>query len=104
MKSGPIEQLSDRMVRINTSIGPSRKSPMPLHTITYQFEQSPRSQTFELAAVQLPEHEAAMHLIELHFGDSENSLNMPNADASPDEVMRQAEVLGLTDIKVHTQA
>lgn len=77
---------------------------MPLHTITYQFEQSPRTHTFELAAAQLPGHEAAMHLIELHFGDSENSLNMPNADASPDEVMRQAELLGLTDIKVHTQA
>jgi hypothetical protein len=45
-----------------------------------------------------------MHLIQLHFGDSENSLNMPNADASPEEVLRQAEVLGFSDISVHTPA
>lgn len=77
---------------------------MPLHTTTYQFEQTPRSHTFDLTPAYLSADQAAMHLIQLHFGDSENSLNMPNADASPDEVMRQAELLGLTDIKVHTQA
>jgi len=77
---------------------------MPLHTVTYLFEQSPRSYSFDLGQPQLSAEEAAMHLIQLHFGDSENSLNMPNADASPDDVLRQAELLGLSNIKVQTPA
>lgn len=77
---------------------------MPLHTVTYLFEHSPRSHSFDLAQPQLSAEEAAMHLIQLHFGDSENSLNMPNADASPDDVLRQAELLGLSNIKVQTPA
>lgn len=77
---------------------------MPLHTITYSFEQAPRSHSFDLATDQLSADEAAMHLIQLHFGDSENSLNMPNADASPEEVLRQAELLGLSNIRVQTPA
>lgn len=73
---------------------------MPLHTVTYLFEQNPRSHTFDLATARLSTADAAMHLIQLHFGDSENSLNMPNADASADEVLRQAQVLGLSHIDI----
>jgi len=36
----------------------------------------------------------------LHFGDGENSLLMPPADASPEEVLAQAKVMGLTQIDV----
>jgi len=42
--------------------------------------------------------------LELHFGDGENSLMMPNADATPAEILQQAERVGLTDIKVVAQA
>lgn len=77
---------------------------MPLHTVTYVFEQTPRSHGFELAASDLSRSDAAMHLIQLHFGDSENSLNMPNADASADDILRQAELLGFSDIEVDSGA
>ena len=77
---------------------------MPLHTVSYLFEQNPRSHTFDLATAHLSADQAAMHLIQLHFADSENSLNMPNADASPDEVMRQAQLLGFSDIEVQSPA
>jgi len=36
----------------------------------------------------------------LHFGDGENSLVMPPADAAPEEILAQAEVLGLSQIEV----
>jgi hypothetical protein len=44
-----------------------------------------------------------MHLLQLHFGDGENSLIMPNADATPEEVLWQAELVGLTQIRVADQ-
>jgi hypothetical protein len=70
------------------------------YTVAYLFQQEPRNHTFELEAPELPPHEAALHLIQLHFGDSENSLNMPNADATPDDILKQAEVLGFTEIRI----
>ena len=36
-------------------------------------------------------------------GDAENSLIMPSADATPEEVLRQAELVGLTEIEVAEQ-
>ncbi|WP_342655690.1 hypothetical protein [Pseudomonas sp. F3-2] len=42
-----------------------------------------------------------MHLLELHFGDGKNSLMMPNADATPEEILAQAAVVGLIDIRIH---
>jgi hypothetical protein len=77
---------------------------MPLHTVSYLFEQSPRSHTFDLTVPALSRDQAAMHLIQLHFGDSENSLNIPNADAPPDEILRQAELLGFAEIEVRPHA
>ncbi|VVO58196.1 hypothetical protein PS858_00638 [Pseudomonas fluorescens] len=44
-----------------------------------------------------------MHLLQLHFGDGENSLIMPNADATPAQVLEQAERVGLTQIHVVDQ-
>jgi hypothetical protein len=42
-------------------------------------------------------------LLQLHFGDSENSLIMPNAEATPEEIAKQAERVGLTRIEVVDQ-
>ncbi|CAI8899431.1 MULTISPECIES: hypothetical protein [Pseudomonas] len=73
------------------------------YTVEYLFNGEPRSHVFELEQPRLPIHEAAMHLLQLHFGDGENSLIMPNADATPDEVLWQAGLVGLTQIKVGDQ-
>ena len=69
-------------------------------TVQYLFNGELRSHLFELKQEQLPVHEAALHLLELHFGDAENGLIMPPADASPEEIVQQAAVVGLTQIKV----
>lgn len=73
---------------------------MPVFSVDYRFNDQPRSHRFELNQPALSASDAAMHLLELHFGDSENSLIMPNADAVPDEIIEQAGQLGLTDIRV----
>ncbi|WP_256576407.1 hypothetical protein [Pseudomonas sp. KK4] len=41
-----------------------------------------------------------MHLLQLHLGHSENSLIMPDADATPEQILEQAERVGLTRIEV----
>lgn len=73
---------------------------MHAYTLDYLFNGEPRSHVFELKQAQLPLHDAAMHLLQLHFGDAENSLIMPTADATPEEVLEQAEVVGITQIQV----
>lgn len=73
---------------------------MPVFSVDYRFKDQPRSHRFDLNQPELSASDAAMHLLELHFGDSENSLIMPNADAEPDEIIEQAGRLGLTDIRV----
>ncbi len=69
-------------------------------TVQYLFNGESRSHVFELKQTQLPAHDAAMHLLELHLGDAENGLIMPPADATPEEILQQAEVVGLTQIQV----
>lgn len=46
-------------------------------TVQYLFNGELRSHLFELKQEQLPAHEAALHLLELHYGDAENGLIMP---------------------------
>ncbi|MNL31477.1 hypothetical protein D3C87_1532660 [compost metagenome] len=73
---------------------------MRQYTLQYRFNGESREYMLELKQDQLPVHEAAMHLLQLHFGDGENSLLMPSADATAQEVLAQAEQLGLTRIRV----
>ncbi|WP_212624906.1 hypothetical protein [Pseudomonas sp. PP3] len=73
---------------------------MRQYTLQYRFNGESREYMLELKQDQLPVHEAAMHLLQLHFGDGENSLLMPSADATAREVLAQAEQLGLTRIRV----
>ena len=76
---------------------------MHKYTLAYLFNGEPRTYMFELKQHQLPVHEAAMHLLQLHFGDGENSLIMPTADATAQEILEQAELVGLTQIRVVDQ-
>lgn len=73
---------------------------MHIFTLEYLFNGEPRTQAFEFKESQLSVHDAAMHLLQLHFGDSENSLIMPTADATPEEILAQAELVGITRIRV----
>ncbi|NBB13587.1 hypothetical protein [Pseudomonas sp. SLFW] len=73
---------------------------MRTYTVQYVFNDEARTHRFELKQAHLPVHEAAMHLLQLHFGDAENSLIMPNGEASPDEIVGQAARVGLRNIYV----
>jgi hypothetical protein len=71
--------------------------------VSYQFNNEPRECVLESEQQELPIESAAMHLLQLHFGDGENSLIIPSADAAPVEVLRQAELLGIADIQIDPQ-
>lgn len=73
---------------------------MAIFVLEYRFNGEPRRCELELKQAQLAEHEAAMHLLQLHLGDAENSLLMPSADSTPEQVMEQAGRVGVTDIRV----
>lgn len=70
------------------------------YTVKYMFNGEPRTHIFELNQPRLPVHEAAMHLLQLHLGDAESGLVMPTADSTPEEILEQAERVGLTGIVV----
>ena len=74
------------------------------YTVSYLFNGEPRTHVFELKQSELQVHEAAMHLLQLHFGDGENSLIMPTADATPEEILEQAGLVGLTQRRVGGRA
>jgi len=76
---------------------------MYTYHIEYRFNGEPRTFLLELREQQLAVHEAAMHLLELHLGDAENGLLMPTADSTPEQILEQAERVGITDIKVVSQ-
>jgi hypothetical protein len=59
-----------------------------------------RTHEIELNQSELAVHDAAMHLLELHFGDGENSLIMPTADSTAEEILEQASLEGITKIEV----
>ncbi|AIR91082.1 hypothetical protein [Pseudomonas cremoricolorata] len=73
---------------------------MPVFNLDYRLADKPHQQRLELDQASLTQADAALHLLMLHFGDSENSLLMPQADASAAEVLAQAELLGLSHITV----
>lgn len=73
---------------------------MYCYTVDYLFNDKPHSHTFELKQAGLSQAEAAMHLLILHFGDGENSLVMPSADATAEDILEQAGRVGLSAINV----
>lgn len=73
---------------------------MYTYHIDYRFNGEPRTFLLELKEEQLAKHDAAMHLLELHLGDAENGLIMPPADATPEQILAQAAIVGITRIQV----
>lgn len=76
---------------------------MHTYTLEYLFNGEPRTYRFEFEQPVLPVHEATMHVLQLHFGDGENSLIMPSADATPAQIAEQAERVGVTQVRVASQ-
>lgn len=66
--------------------------------IDYQLNREPRHYQVKLPVAQLSTRDAALHVLALHFGDAENSLLMPNGDASAEQVLAQAAVMGITEV------
>ncbi|MFJ2710592.1 hypothetical protein ACIOZM_06840 [Pseudomonas sp. NPDC087346] len=73
---------------------------MHCYTIQYVFNGEPRTHKLELKQSELTTQDAAMHLLQLHLGDAENSLIMPTADSTPEEVLEQADLVGISQITV----
>ena len=57
--------------------------------INYIYQNDPRAETYDADVDSLSQGEAAWHLIQLH-----------NADADEAQLLEQAEVMGITDIRV----
>jgi hypothetical protein len=72
-------------------------------SIDYKVNQQAHNYALQLPQPRLSHAEAALHLMALHFGDAENSLLMPNADASAEQILAQAAVMGITDIQVTSE-
>ncbi|MCF7201499.1 HAD family hydrolase [Pseudomonas oligotrophica] len=68
--------------------------------VNYIYRNDPHAQIIETDADDLSRGQAAERLLRLHNADAENSLVMPDAGADEEELVRQAEVLGITDIRV----
>ncbi|WP_213662541.1 hypothetical protein [Stutzerimonas stutzeri] len=68
--------------------------------VNYIYQNDPRAQIIESQGESLSNAAAAAHLIRLHHADAENGLVMPDADAAGEELLKQAEILGITDIRV----
>ncbi|CAG8863687.1 hypothetical protein PS627_00625 [Pseudomonas fluorescens] len=70
------------------------------YTLKYLFTGEARTYHLALKQPELSPYEAALHLLQLHFGDAENGLVVPAADATAQEILEQAERVGLTQIEV----
>lgn len=68
--------------------------------VNYIFKNDPRHHIIESEDERMSQASAARHLIELHNGNAENSLVMPDAGAEEAKVLEQAEVIGISDIRV----
>ncbi len=68
--------------------------------VNYIYKNDPRVQIIESQEESLSQGEAARCLIEHHNADAENRLVMPEPDAEETELLHQAEIVGITDIRV----
>ncbi|MEN0105113.1 MAG: hypothetical protein AAGC84_01670 [Pseudomonas sp.] len=74
---------------------------MAQFTLHYKYDSEPRTHVLDLNQAQLSQAEAIRHLIELHHGDAENGLLMPDAEASEAELLEQADVLKIAEVRVN---
>jgi len=77
---------------------------MPQFRVHYRKDGESRQLDLEQPQPSLAPHEAALALLEHLRADAENSLALPAADAPAEAILRQAEVHGLTDIRVEKLA
>jgi putative ribosome biogenesis GTPase RsgA len=68
--------------------------------INYIYRNDPHAKVIDAEADRFSRSEAARYLIQLHEGDAENKLVMPDADAGEEELLQRAETVGITDIRV----
>jgi hypothetical protein len=74
---------------------------MSMHTrflVTYLFHSQSRHCDLEVEATTLTAADATLHVLQLHFGDAEAGLMMPPADATAEQVLEQAKLLGITSV------
>lgn len=67
--------------------------------VRYRFKGEPRNWA-PTAQTELHLHDVVMHLLQLHYGDGENSLIMPTAEDTDEQVLEQAARVGLTHIQL----
>ncbi|EXF46920.1 hypothetical protein BAY1663_00645 [Pseudomonas sp. BAY1663] len=68
--------------------------------VNYIYQNDPRAEIIESQDDSLSTAAAAAQLIRLHHADMENNLLMPEADAREEELLQQAAILGISDIRV----
>ncbi|KTS73384.1 hypothetical protein NS274_20450 [Pseudomonas oryzihabitans] len=73
---------------------------MPMFRVHYRKDGESRQLDLEHPQATIAPHEAALALLEHLRADAENSLALPPAEAPAEAILRQAEVHGLTDIRV----
>ncbi|MEH3021153.1 MAG: hypothetical protein PGN19_00275 [Pseudomonas oryzihabitans] len=73
---------------------------MPQFRVHYRKDGESRQLDVEQPRASLAAHEAALAVLEHLRADAENSLALPPAEAPAAAILRQAEVHGLTDIRV----
>jgi hypothetical protein len=73
------------------------------HRVSYLYNDQPQQRELEYDQAQLPPEVAALKLLEIHFGATEHARLVPPADASPQEVMDQAQLMGITFIELQQQ-
>ena len=71
-----------------------------IQTAHYLFEQTPLEYAFTDIAEPLTLGDAVRRLIEHHFGDAENNLVLPEPGETEQEVLRRAEVVGITQVRL----
>src|SRR5690606_1901826 len=96
--TGPASQQCSTQLHWRTAMLGNR--PPHKFEVNYIFQNDPRAQIIEADEESLSQGEAARRLIEHHTADAENSLVMPDVQADETELLRQAEVVGITDIRI----
>jgi hypothetical protein len=66
--------------------------------VTYVFHGQSRHCDLDVQDVKLTAADATLHLLQLHFGDAEAGLMMPPADATAEQILEQATLLGISSV------
>lgn len=70
------------------------------HRVSYLYNEQPQQRELEYEQPKLPPEAAALKLLDIHFGATKDARLVPSADASPQDVMDQAQLMGITFIEI----